>query len=65
VLIRLRLGMGPMYGGWRDSPAQTGGGLLIEAGVHRIYLALYLFGPSAPSTPSWTCPATKARSSPS
>jgi predicted dehydrogenase len=45
VLIRLRLGMGPMYGGWRDSPAQTGGGLLIEAGVHRIYLARYLFGP--------------------
>jgi UDP-N-acetylglucosamine 3-dehydrogenase len=45
VLIRLRLGMGPLYGGWRDSPAQTGGGLLIEAGVHRIYLALYLFGP--------------------
>ena len=45
VLIRLRLGMGPMYGGWRDSPAQTGGGLLIEAGVHRIYLALHLFGP--------------------
>jgi UDP-N-acetylglucosamine 3-dehydrogenase len=44
-LIRLRLGMGPLYGGWRDSPAQTGGGLLIEAGVHRIYLARYLFGP--------------------
>lgn len=45
VLIRLRLGMGPLYGGWRDSPAQTGGGLLIEAGVHRIYLALHLLGP--------------------
>jgi predicted dehydrogenase len=45
VLIRLRLGMGPLYGGWRDSPARTGGGLLIEAGVHRIYLALHLFGP--------------------
>jgi predicted dehydrogenase len=45
ALIRLRLGMGPLYGGWRDSPAQTGGGLLIEAGVHRIYLALHLFGP--------------------
>ena len=45
VLIRLRLGMGPAWGGWRDSPAQTGGGLLIEAGVHRLYLALYFFGP--------------------
>jgi predicted dehydrogenase len=45
VLIRLRLGMGPLFGGWRDSPAMTGGGLLIEAGVHRIYLALHLLGP--------------------
>ncbi|HEY1914297.1 MAG TPA: Gfo/Idh/MocA family oxidoreductase [Streptosporangiaceae bacterium] len=44
-LPRLRLGMGPLYGGWRDSPAQTGGGLLMEAGVHRIYLALHWFGP--------------------
>jgi len=45
VLIRLRLGMGALYRGWRSSPAQTGGGLLIEAGVHRVYLALHLFGP--------------------
>jgi predicted dehydrogenase len=45
TLIRLRLGMGPVFDGWRSSPAQTGGGLLMEAGVHRIYLALYLFGP--------------------
>jgi len=45
VLIRLRLGMGALYRGWRGSPAQTGGGLLIEAGVHRVYLALHLFGP--------------------
>jgi predicted dehydrogenase len=45
ALIRLRLGMGPLWGGWRASPAQTGGGLLIEAGVHRIYLALHFFGP--------------------
>jgi UDP-N-acetylglucosamine 3-dehydrogenase len=45
VLIRLRLGMGPVWGGWRDSPAQAGGGLLMDAGVHRIYLALHLFGP--------------------
>jgi UDP-N-acetylglucosamine 3-dehydrogenase len=45
VLIRLRLGMGPAWGGWRASPALTGGGLLIDAGVHRVYLALYFFGP--------------------
>jgi predicted dehydrogenase len=45
VLIWLRLGAGPAWGGWRDSPAQAGGGLLMDAGVHRIYLALHLFGP--------------------
>ena len=45
VLIRLRLGMGPAWGGWRDSPALAGGGLLMDAGMHRLYLALYFFGP--------------------
>jgi UDP-N-acetylglucosamine 3-dehydrogenase len=45
VLIRLRLGMGPLFGDWRDSPDLAGGGLLADAGVHRLYLALHLFGP--------------------
>jgi len=45
VLLRLRLGMGPAWGGWRDDPRLSGGGLLSDAGVHRIYLALHLFGP--------------------
>ena len=45
VLIRLRLGLGPRFGGWRDSPDQAGGGLLADAGVHRLYLALNFFGP--------------------
>jgi UDP-N-acetylglucosamine 3-dehydrogenase len=45
VLIRLRLGAGPLWGGWRDSPDLAGGGLLADAGVHRLYLALHLFGP--------------------
>jgi len=45
VLIRLRLGMGPTWGGWRDSPDLAGGGLLADAGVHRLYLAPYFFGP--------------------
>ena len=45
VLIRLRLGMGPRWGGWRDSPDLAGGGLLADAGVHRLYLALHLLGP--------------------
>jgi predicted dehydrogenase len=43
VLIRLRLG--PLFGDWRDSPDLAGGGLLADAGVHRLYLALHLFGP--------------------
>jgi predicted dehydrogenase len=45
VLIRLRLGMGSAYGGWRDSPGLAGGGVLADAGVHRLYLALHFFGP--------------------
>jgi predicted dehydrogenase len=45
VLIRLRLGMGPLFGDWRDSPDLVGCGLLADAGVHRLYLALHLFGP--------------------
>ncbi len=45
VLLRLRLGMGPQWGGWRNDPRLAGGGLLADAGVHRLYLALHLFGP--------------------
>ena len=45
VHIRLRLGMEPPWGGWRDAPDLAGGGLLADAGVHRLYLALHLFGP--------------------
>jgi UDP-N-acetylglucosamine 3-dehydrogenase len=43
-LLRLRLGIGGKFPGWRSDPAQTGGGLLFDAGVHRFYLARYLFG---------------------
>src|SRR5580700_1203738 len=39
VLLRLRLGRGPTWGGWRADPRLAGGGLLSDAGVHRIYLA--------------------------
>jgi predicted dehydrogenase len=45
VLIRLRLGMGPRFRDWRDSPDLNGGGALADAGIHRLYLALHLFGP--------------------
>lgn len=45
VHLRLRLGMGPAFGGWRTSVDHTGGGLLMDAGIHRLYMALSLFGP--------------------
>jgi UDP-N-acetylglucosamine 3-dehydrogenase len=44
VHLRLRLGIGGKFGGWRADPALTGGGLLFDAGVHRFYLARHLFG---------------------
>jgi predicted dehydrogenase len=44
VLIRLRLGMGPAFRDWRGSPDLNGGGVLADAGVHRLYLALHFFG---------------------
>ena len=37
--------MGGKYGGWREDSSQVGGGLLMDAGVHRIYMAEYLGGP--------------------
>ncbi len=40
-----RLWMGGKYGGWREDATQVGGGLLMDAGVHRIYMAEYLGGP--------------------
>lgn len=44
LLLRLRLGIGGKFAGWRSDPALTGGGLLFDAGVHRFYLARDLFG---------------------
>jgi predicted dehydrogenase len=52
VLIRLRLGMGPSFGGWRDSPALTGGGLLFDAGVASV--AAYLDAVTAGQEPPVT-----------
>ncbi|WP_197377102.1 Gfo/Idh/MocA family protein [Mycolicibacterium baixiangningiae] len=42
--LRLRLAIGGKYQGWRTDPAVAGGGILFDAGVHRFYLARYLFG---------------------
>ncbi len=41
----LCLWMGGKYGGWREDSTQVGGGLLMDAGVHRVYMALRLGGP--------------------
>jgi UDP-N-acetylglucosamine 3-dehydrogenase len=40
-----RLWLGGKYGGWREDSGQVGGGLLMDAGVHRVYMALKLGGP--------------------
>jgi predicted dehydrogenase len=40
-----RLWIGGKYRGWREDASQSGGGLLIDAGVHRVYAMLALGGP--------------------
>ena len=42
-----RLWIGGRYGGWRTDPAVVGGGLLMDAGVHRVYMLRALGGPVA------------------
>lgn len=44
LLLRMRLGIGGKFDGWRADPKATGGGLLFDAGVHRFYVAQDLFG---------------------
>lgn len=44
LLLRMRLAIGGKFGGWRADPGAAGGGLLLDAGVHRFYLARALFG---------------------
>jgi predicted dehydrogenase len=44
LLLRMRLGIGGKFAGWRSRPQATGGGLLFDAGVHRFYVARALFG---------------------
>jgi UDP-N-acetylglucosamine 3-dehydrogenase len=40
-----RAWLGGKYGGWRTDSRQVGGGLLMDAGVHRIYMATQIGGP--------------------
>jgi UDP-N-acetylglucosamine 3-dehydrogenase len=44
TMVRLRLGVGGRYPGWRLDPAKAGGGLLYDAGVHRFYMAREIMG---------------------
>ncbi|MGA7435234.1 MAG: Gfo/Idh/MocA family oxidoreductase [Solirubrobacterales bacterium] len=37
--LYMRLWMGGKYGGWREDSTQVGGGLLMDAGIHRVYMA--------------------------
>jgi UDP-N-acetylglucosamine 3-dehydrogenase len=43
--IYARLWIGDRHGGWRTDPETVGGGLLMDAGLHRIYCLRYLGGP--------------------
>ena len=44
LILLTRVHSGLPYAGWRLDPKVTGGGVLTEAGVHRVYLARYLMG---------------------
>jgi predicted dehydrogenase len=44
LLVRLRLAADGPYPGWRSRPDRAGGGVLFDAGVHRIYVAQSLCG---------------------
>lgn len=43
--VRARLAIGGKYGAWRSEPSKAGGGLLMDAGVHRVYVLERLGGP--------------------
>ena len=43
--IYARLWIGDRYRGWRERPEIVGGGLLMDAGVHRVYLLRAIGGP--------------------
>lgn len=47
VFLRMRLGTTGPWGGWRASTDAVGGGFLMDAGIHRLYMATYFFGPVA------------------
>jgi len=44
LILVARIHSGLPYADWRADPKVTGGGILIEAGVHKLYVARYLMG---------------------
>jgi len=56
-----RLWVGDRYRGWREDPAVVGGGLLMDAGVHRIYMMGALGGPVRALTATMDAPRAEER----
>lgn len=56
-----RLWIGDRYRGWREDPAIVGGGLLMDAGVHRIYVMGALGGPVRAVTATMDAPRAEER----
>jgi UDP-N-acetylglucosamine 3-dehydrogenase len=56
-----RLWIGERYRGWREDPAIAGGGLLMDAGVHRIYLMQALGGEVVAVTATMDSPRAEER----
>lgn len=56
TLLRLRVSIGGKLGGWRADPVLTGGGLLFDAGFHRIYVARSIMGEVSAVTASLDTP---------
>ena len=54
--IYARLWIADRYRGWRENPAIVGGGLLMDAGVHRVYLMRAIGGPVAAVTATMDAP---------
>jgi UDP-N-acetylglucosamine 3-dehydrogenase len=54
--VYARLWIADRYGGWREDPAIVGGGLLMDAGVHRVYVMRAIGGPVTAVTASMDLP---------
>ena len=54
--VYARLWIADRYRGWREDPAIVGGGLLMDAGVHRVYLLRAIGGPVAAVTATMDTP---------